>query len=402
MKQASRYLYLSIFVTLFIWLSLFVGFVEVNHVNIALVITLIILVLLQRTEARKIFLDKEDLFLWCYILVLTVGLNFTENREIAFNRYINYAIPILIVYFLFKSQVSLTKYKITFAVTICVLAGIVSTIGILEFIFHKNILYEKFISNMWYKIYLPESRIMSTQLVPAVLGTYLIASIPFSYFLIYKSNSKTLKKLGILTAVLCVLALFFTFSRGSFLAFLVLTIIYFYKKSKKIIYGLFISIFLIVAVISFFKAPVMKRFSVRSLTSRSIYERKLSRVNTTLGMLKDYPFLGVGLDNYRITFDKYHHKKGFGHLVRIPDNMHLMVLGETGILGYLAFISFILYLLINSFRSQNELVFTISVAIVGILVNMLTYDLLYWTAPFYIFWMYCGILASSRTKGKNA
>jgi len=71
-----------------------------------------------------------------------------------------------------------------------------------------------------------------------------------------------------------------------------------------------------------------------------------------------------------------------------------MISGENGALGYLFFLLFIICLLKNTYSNNNEIYITLSVSIIGILVKRFTYDLLYWTIPFFIFWIYSGWISS--------
>ena len=395
-------------VTLFIatWLSFFVEPVQTKYGNAIIFLLLVILMislLVDVKKIREVFGDKKDIFLWLYALILAVGVFFSENRGIAINRYFSYAIPALVIYYLFKSQFYLIKNKDIMAVTVCILANTVSIVAILELIFHKNLIYEYFIQNIFYEHYLFERRAMSTQIVPQVLGTYLLCCLPISYFLINK-KIVGFKILGILSSILLFCGIIVSFTRSALIAAIVVAIMYFYKRSKRIVKIIFIFFIILTALFSIIdkvKDIPIWRLGIKGLTSRPDYKYRLLRFNTTLKILKEHPFLGVGLDNYRHVFDKYHNIKNLPSYWKVPDNMHLMILGESGILGYLAFIFFVILLLIRSYRARSELAFAIGIAIIGILFNMLSYDLFYWTVPFYIFWIYCGILASIVSREKK-
>lgn len=382
-----------------LWLSFFVEPIQSKYggliIGIAFVNLAVTLLLLDRKAIKGMLLDKNDVFLWLYILAITIGVSLSSNRGLAINRYFNYAIPILVVYYLFKCNFRSLINKDKMAAGICIIASIVSFIAILEFIFHRNIIYEKFVPNLYYRYYLSEGRCMSTQLVPAVLGTYLLTCIPFCYFLIYSARIKLIRIIGLCAVILCITALFLTFSRGSLFGFAALSCFYFYKKNKKAVIFLFLFLALSISIFSIFGiSGNVKRFSLSGLSARLADGDKISRCVTTLKVLKDRPFFGVGLDNYRFVFDKYHYKRETNDLVKIPDNMHMMILGETGILGYLAFMLFMLFLLKRGYDSHKEITLVITSILIGFLANMVTYDMLYWTVPFYIFWIYCGMLAS--------
>ncbi|MCX6723471.1 MAG: O-antigen ligase family protein, partial [Candidatus Staskawiczbacteria bacterium] len=144
------------------------------------------------------------------------------------------------------------------------------------------------------------------------------------------------------------------------------------------------------------------RLGIRGFTSQPDYKYRLARYDTTFKILKKHLFLGVGLDNYRYVFDEYHQEKFIPDYWKVPDNMFLSILGETGIFGFFSFILFMIMLLKKGFlffnsnlKNENtEISFILVLAIMGILFSMMTYDLFYWTVPFYMFWIYCGMLSS--------
>ncbi len=56
----------------------------------------------------------------------------------------------------------------------------------------------------------------------------------------------------------------------------------------------------------------------------------------TFNMLKDHPFFGVGFKNFRVKFNRYKIDKNENTPMefRIPDNMYLTLLAETGVVGF--------------------------------------------------------------------
>jgi len=397
----------TILIIVAIWLSFIAGSIQdINLINTVTYILLAILCLYtiyDSKDFREIFFDKKDLFLWAYLLILTVSSSLALNKIIALNRFRNYAIPILILYYFFKKiGIFLKNRFIKKALFVCVLADIVAFIAILEILFHKNIFYENIFKNIWYRVYLVQGRAMSTQAVPAVLGTYLLACIPFSYYISFNAKKNLLKIFGIASAILCVIGLILTFSRGSFVGLIVLSIFYFYKRNRKFIIYLILTTFFLISIFSFFKSKNVERFSLKGLSSKGIYEYRIARFITTFNILKKRPFIGVGLDNFRPSFNKYSPRARANYyanyLVKIADNMHLTILAESGIFAYLAFIFFVSSLLIRGYSCNSEMCLVLSAGIFGMLFNMLTYDLLYWTVPFYIFWIYCGMLSSLTLK----
>ena len=63
---------------------------------------------------------------------------------------------------------------------------------------------------------------------------------------------------------------------------------------------------------------------------------RIAQFYTTINMLRDYPLLGVGFGNFSRVFPKYKHTDNYEEWefsIHTTDNMYLMMLAETGVLG---------------------------------------------------------------------
>ena len=125
-------------------------------------------------------------------------------------------------------------------------------------------------------------------------------------------------------------------------------------------------------------------------------------------MLKAHPFFGIGLFQYRFLFNQYSSVR-LPYVVMIPESSYLMHLAETGIIGFSAFILLLVTLLKRGFAylkrevsSEKKNIFLfIFLGFIGLLFNMGTYDAFLWHTPFYLFWVFFGILSSFIGKGHN-
>lgn len=250
---------------------------------------------------------------------------------------------------------------------------------------------------------------MSTFMAPAVLGTYLLGCAPFSFYLIYSTKKRNVKIFAVIAFILSFTAMFLTFSRGAFIGFTVMACFYFYNKYKnKLVF--FVPVILLVFIVIFGSLPPVRhinsRLSWKGISAEYIYTYKASRAITTFRMLKDHSLTGVGFDNYRYVFDRYHFIKDTPYEWKIPDNMFMMILGETGIVGFAGFIIFLGVLFIRGFKYfiappkeiEKDFLLSVMAAFLGIVFNMLTYDLLYWHTPFYLFWIFSGLMVSYHYK----
>ena len=294
---------------------------------------------------------------------------------------------------------------------ICICVVLVALIGLMELYFGKNVLYEKFIDNFFYERYIKfNPRPMSTQLNPAVLGSYLLGCLPFSFYF-FKNKSLYLRLLGISSCLLCVSVIILTFSRGVFLGLIALMLFYLWHSPgrKWKISILLFCVISILCVSSLQKNSNYNRFSFKRLITGSydsiISEYRIDRVYMTKKILRDYPLLGIGFNHFRIRFDEYADKKNVNEVYefRIPDNMYLIFLAEAGIVGTVGFFIFIVLLLKRGimqlrkeegYNKKQVLLISMS-ALIGLLVNMGAYELFYWNNPYLFFCLLCGFIGGA-------
>ncbi len=325
---------------------------------------------------------------------------FAENFKIAMKQYLDLFIPLFLLYYLMKSEFS-PQNRWPIVRSICLFSAIVALFGILELIFHRNPIYEyHYPFDLYYRVFIGK-RAMSTQSHPAVLGTYLVACLPFSFLLIRRRVLSD-RFLGVLCLILGMGSLFLTFSRGSLFGMIAVFWVYFWQKRRILFASYFIiALTIFILICSFLKGSAVTRFGIRGLLDKSVFGSRSERIITSYGMLKDSPFVGVGLNHFRIKCNKYspvqRHEYG-----KVSDNVYLLFLAETGIIGFLGFILFIGYLLKKGFRyfysgraenNKNTLI-AILAGFVGLLINMNTYDLLYWITPLFLFSMLAGMISS--------
>lgn len=395
------------------WISFIPETVQFQYRNIVkytLGILLLLSILAHKTQLRHLLFEKQDILLWLYLLtVVACGIFFAKERLISLGWFYRFFLPIPFLYLLIKNETNEIN-GLVIAKSLCFFGCVVTLIGLVEFTFRKNLIYEYLIYNPYYYRFLySQPRLMSTLLHPAALGSYLIVCLAFSFFLITIGN-RHFKSLGLLCAVLFILGIILTFSRGSLLGMFTLLWVYFWRKNRK----LFIKIFIIGAITLFIICSILsersgfQRFGFKGLTKKSTYQHKTSRIYLTYKMLKDHPFSGLGLEHYRFLFDKYYGSSEVSMEWKIPDNMYLAILGETGIIGlstFLIFVGFLFKMAYRYFRSTDdkntkELFIATTAGIIGLMVNFLTYDLLYWTTPLYLFWIFVGMVSGLiKTEG---
>ena len=399
-QRISNILFYLLSGFIIIWISFFVG-AGLDRVSWRILLGALFLNLILSFWARgkitkDIFKDKENLALFLYIIFITIRIFSVKEKNLALNSYWEYVLPAPILFYLFRNQFILLSNKNYFPVFICICASIVSIIAVLEFIYRKNVLYQHFFPNLFYADYLLRHRAMSTQIIPLALGTYLTASLPSSFYLLNK-ESKFLKILGIIFGITILLGLISSCTKMALGASIFSTVVYLFMNKKLL--KIFLPLILIfIFSLNIFGYTALERISFRNFFNPRNYIYRIPLMVTSIKMARDYPFFGVGLGHYKLSFDSYGQPETPMPL-KTPDNMYLMMLCETGLLGFLAFIFFVYFLLKRAhsyikLHKENSMAISLFAVVIAILLCMLTYDALYWFSPFCIFWIYCGMLAS--------
>jgi len=135
---------------------------------------------------------------------------------------------------------------------------------------------------------------------------------------------------------------------------------------------------------------------------------RLAQYRTTLNVLREHPFLGVGFGNFTRLFDRYKDASTpspVSYIARTTENMYLMLACETGILGLIAALALfvaIVWVVYRGYRSaapgpDRDLLLALLAAFCGFLVNMITWDALNQPTIRMTFWMLVGMAFSVRT-----
>jgi O-antigen ligase len=415
-QRISGNLFYLTFLFLFFWLSFFSFPAYEDYWKIILGILIFILIIsfyARKGNLKDFFSTNGEIFLWLYVIVSLLGVFGVKDKNIALNYYFMFIVPAPILYFLFKNEFVLIKNKSHFFLFICICALIVALIGIAEFITKKNIIYSHIIHNIFFECFNREGRIMSTQFIPQVLGTYLAGCLPFTFYFIFKSKGLFTRIICVICSALIVVAIIATFTRGVFLAVFFSSLLYAFFKNKKMLLIIFLISLILVLIFTFasvsFTGSSLKRLSFGSLTKGGI--ARFDRFWAAILMAKDHPFKGVGLGNYKLFFDTYDYNQrlAFVFYDKNADNMFLTILAESGIFTVIFFIFFLFYLFKKCYNHiklkelNSEIILSLATAILAILFSsVFTLDALYWPSPLYMFWMFCGMLTSITDKQKNA
>jgi O-antigen ligase len=170
---------------------------------------------------------------------------------------------------------------------------------------------------------------------PNMLAAFLLISMSFILFFIFKETPKKSKGIYLIALAIGSFALALTMSRVAILlySFLIITIVV--KKYYKQTILLLLAILLVVIIFS----PIKYRFINLSLSDLSVVQRQ-ELMSASLLMFKNNPILGVGVNNFLINLPLYE-KLNEGFYLQPVHNIYLLVLSQTGIIGAIFFTWFL-------------------------------------------------------------
>lgn len=365
----------------------------------------------------KIVINKYKYLNFLVACYLTIGFlsSFSAvNITLSITRFFYYVLTgVIILYFCIINVKN--KFNVKLFIRFVIILGLlVSIYGVIEFIFKKNILYSEILNNSNY-LYnklvrgnIPlsrENRVVSTIGHPVTMGFFLIAPIVFSFMEFSLTKIIWKKLLLLICSLLLIIGLFLTFSRGSWIAILVIFFIYFWKKRKNILAFLIPVICMFFIIFSFsntIRTTLISRNPESYLKNPTTTNRIMSYL-TVSKIFSDYPLLGVGNANFRLIRGDYDE---FTMSIEAPDNMFLMSIAERGIWG-LSILIVILFYILNRLRKamhvvrdemSKEYLRAFFCIFIGFIVNMLTFDVLYQPVPRIIFWFLAGLAVTITNK----
>lgn len=235
------------------------------------------------------------------------------------------------------------------------------------------------------------------------LGVYLTALTPLVAGIALFSKISREKLLFFLAALLGCIGVYLSFSRGAgiglFISFLFLGLV---KKDRVI------TLFLILLLLIFpFVMPKNIREWAKSVNYNPVImltcQTRIGIYRNTLNMIKQHPFLGVGINTFSRNYGKYRLAKveetnptADGYYAH---NNFLHMAGEVGLLGLGAFLVFLFLIFKDiwlSFRRNKNYflrVFSISIfaALSAYLINGFTETNLYYSRIVMVFWFLLGL-----------
>lgn len=315
----------------------------------------------RRTEDTKFKITKDRIFvlsLLIFISYLFISVIWSFDKDLAFQQALRVMETVLffLVIFIgpFKKQ-QLAKWFIYGAI-------IPSILGIWQF-FTQSAPAFKWLGLANHPVWEAGTSIIQSDSVgrwlraygsfgsPNVFGGYLVIVLIILLFNYKKFESVKSKAFVLMSYVLCLTSLFFTFSRSAWLVAAMAIIVHsvIIKKYQFII--LSVIIFFIFSNIYF---PLIKtRTSFQSISEVRSVEERVGGYKEALQIFKQHPLIGVGAGNYTLAA-YYLNSNRLGYEYQPVHNALVLFIVEQGVVGLLLFLFVILSLFfyVMSFKDK--------------------------------------------------
>lgn len=268
-----------------------------------------------------------------------------------------------------------------------------------------------------------------------VLASFLVFIMPVSVGFLFEKISKKLKLMVGLVAIITLIALIYTRTRGAWVGFIGAMAFFAGAKlmagrgMKKILKSLFSKKSLITISLMVICLGLLIRYDYRKPTS---FTRKFLSIadlkdpatrhrfvmwHTGIDIIKEHPLLGTGIDTFKKIYPKYQSKYlrtekygMFEGLSRFIHNDYLEITANTGILGLGAFLWLIVTLYWTGLKrlkqidqskySPNLLIIILS-SLTAVLIHSFFHYSFYLPTTGMLFWLWLGLLNTDGAKAEK-
>ena len=250
------------------------------------------------------------------------------------------------------------------------------------------------------------TRVFSIVKSPNILGSVLILVTPIAVAFFFDEKNILKKLMYLVMALGMVACLGFTFSRGAWLSFIVVVVIYGLLKSKKLL--------ILMGILALLSPLLMPSIANRMLymftsdyAARSATGGRIVRWVTGIEKGLEHPLIGQGLGRFGGAVAANHSIEGTFY----TDNYYVKVLAENGAVGLVLFVIMILAVVKESFgvvrASRKDPYFEhitvgIFAGLVGVVAHNLVENIFEHTMMVSYFWALLGVLFAVKYYTKTA
>jgi len=196
---------------------------------------------------------------------------------------------------------------------------------------------------------------------PNVLAGFLLVGLILTISYLFQKN----KFLFTSYLLIVVLAIVLSFSRSVWLLGLILSL-FFLGKSKipKKLFWLVGGFWLIILILAFYLLP--------HFSTNEAFSQRMQLMKAALLMIKVSPLSGVGLNNFIVRLPEFWPVTGFTYWLQPVHNLYLLLLSETGVVGFLIFLWLLILVFKRLLKSSLKVNFPLLMAFMTILLLGLT------------------------------
>ncbi len=332
-------------------------------VNIFLTLLVLLATLANKLvlKREKLVWDNQNLPLLAYGGIIMLSVFVAVDQELAIKEGFQDFIKDMIVYFiiiiLVASETSirrLTWQLLTIGAllgSLGVFQGVTGSYGN-DFGGFANVISDPLITN-------GGKRVCGPLEDPNFYAQMMVMLVPLALYRLWDEVSPRLKAISAYILAILVLTVVFTFSRGGFVALVIVLALAALQKKVKPGY-IIVGFCLLLPLLSFIPAEYGERMSSldaflpggsnqpKTTEKDASLEARSALVKVGWLMFMDHPLLGVGTENFVVHSRDYAQELGLfiserGGQGVMAHNFYLQVLAETGVLGFVCFAASVLY-----------------------------------------------------------
>ena len=347
---------------------------------------------------RHLPFDKP---LLAFVVIAGLSVLVSPDRGFSFYNYYNlvgaYSITYILAGQTVRSEERLRSILEAFAVS----AAIVVLYGFYQFIFGIDISSMKWVDGEAF----PElrKRVFSTWENPNILAGYLneVICMVFAFFVFI--NDKKARIIAGVSMVCLAACLAMTYARGACLAIVAVIGLYGLVKDRRIVAGL-----AAFGLLMLMADPVLaERLSSVFTKVDTSSEMRLALWESSVDMICDHPFLGIGWGAYWMVYPEYDFYINDAAVKIVhAHNMYLNYAVETGVFGALAFLWYFFGTMVQAFMKgpeegeQSVMVrafrLGLGLALMSVALGGITDDVLFNIPTSMLLWMLCALGAAAR------
>lgn len=270
--------------------------------------------------------------IFAMLSAISVFMSSASSFELIYNYFGIFGVYLL-TYVLIGQNIRTHEQIKTLAKALALSAFVVVMGGYFQFVFGVDIADMKWVDGEAF----PElrRRVFSTLENPNVLAGYLDVMICLALGVLAKTTEKNLRIVLIISIVMLAACLMMTYSRGAFLAIAIVFVIYGVLQDWRVLV-----LFSVVSAILIFNDETFFD-RVTSIFTTTIDSSEGLRVGiwvSTISMIADHPFIGVGWGAYKFIYPQYNYYLADTSITIFhAHNLYLNTAAEVGIVGAMAY-----------------------------------------------------------------